>query len=80
MSGVSTGLLSILPERIQAIDTDTSRAAVRYSFEDGTPASYRDFFEIHPNSGWVRQLRPVNRSEIAKFDLFVKVRQLPQLS
>lgn len=73
ISGISSGLMSILPERIQAIDTDTSRAAVRYSFDDGTPSNYRDFFEIHPNTGWVRQSKPVNRSEVTKFDLLVKV-------
>ena len=74
VSGVTSGLLTLQPDRILAVDTDpSSRAAIRYSFQEGSPADYSDYFEINPNSGWVKQIKPANRSQVNKFDLIVKV-------
>ena len=58
-------------ERIQAVDTDsppTNKATVtqiRYSL---VPPS--DYFEVHPISGWIRQIRPVNEPQ--QIELTVK--------
>ena len=71
---MTSGLLTLQPDRILAVDTDpSSRAAIRYSFQEGSPADYSDYFEINPNSGWVKQIKPANRSQVNKFDLIVKV-------
>ena len=72
---MTSGLLSLKPDRILALDTDpSSRASIRYSFDQGSPSNYREYFEINPNSGWVKQIKPANRSLVNKFDLIVKVR------
>ena len=72
--GASTGglLLNLEPsERIQAVDTDsppTNKAStqqIRYSL---VPPS--DYFEVHPISGWIRQIRPVNEPQ--QIELTVK--------
>lgn len=72
---MTSGLLTLQPDRIAAIDTDpSSRAPIKYTFEEGTPSDFREYFEINPNSGWVKQIKAVNRSQVNKFDLIVKVR------
>ena len=71
-----SGLLPIQPDRIQAVDTDSNPAPIRYSFHDGKPSNYGDYFEIHPNSGLVRQIRPVRRSEVGHFDLVIRAEDL----
>lgn len=76
ISGVSTGVLAIHPERIQAIDADLSVASpIRYSLPEGSPEDYREYFEINPTSGWVRQLRPVVTSP-SKFELVVRAEEV----
>lgn len=71
---MTTGLLTLQPDRIVAIDTDpSSRASIKYTFEEGTPANFREYFEINPNSGWVKQIKAINSSQVNKFDLIVKV-------
>lgn len=73
---MTSGLLTLNPDRILAVDTDpSSRAAIRYSFEEGNPANFHEYFEINPNSGWVKQIKAANRSIVNKFDLIVKVRE-----
>ena len=54
------------------MDTESARAEIRYSLlsQDG---DYANYFEIHPFSGWIRQIRTVNRSLIEQFNLTVKV-------
>lgn len=78
--GVAAGLVSVQPDRIQAFDTDSYNAPIRYSFQDGSPGNFRDFFEIHPNSGLVRQIRPVRRSDTAQFNIVVKVMEMSLLT
>ncbi len=68
-------MLILQPDRILAVDTDpSSRAAIRYTLDEGSPANFRDYFEINPNTGWVKQIKPANRSQVNKFDLIVKVK------
>ena len=72
-SGLLSGILHIAPEKIQAIDMDSINAPIRYSFLSGSPANYRDFFEINPSTGAVKQVRPVDTSLAKRFDLIIKV-------
>lgn len=67
------GILAISPEKIQAVDMDSINAPISYSFLSGTPASYRDYFEINPSTGAVRQIKPVDTSVAKKFEIIVKV-------
>lgn len=66
-------MLSIRPEKIQAIDMDSMGAPIAYSFSNGSPSSYRKYFEIDPQSGVVKQIKPVDVSETKRFDIVVKV-------
>ncbi|KAG8040868.1 hypothetical protein G9C98_001856 [Cotesia typhae] len=81
-SGVLSGILNISPEKIQAVDMDSINAPIHYSFLSGNPQNYRDFFEINPNTGAVKQIRAVDttaveeseakRSATAKLTITVK--------
>lgn len=72
-SGVVAGVLSISPEKIQAVDMDTNNSPIIYSFLSGTPSSFRDYFTIDQNTGAVRQVRAVDTSVTKKFEIIVKV-------
>lgn len=74
-SGVLAGVLSISPEKIQAVDMDTLATPIVYSFLSGSPASFRDYFEINPSTGTVRQLRPADSSLVKKFEIIVKAEE-----
>ncbi|XP_064458342.1 cadherin-99C-like [Ornithodoros turicata] len=74
-SGVNTGILKIHPEDIRAEDRDSLRARIRYSFVNGTPAIYHNYFAIDPDSGFVRQLQPVDRSVGKNFVMVVKAEE-----
>ena len=76
-SGVSSGALRVLPEKIRAEDGDTLRSRIRYSFASGSPPSYREHFSIDPDTGIVRQTRPVQKSGEAAdlFDIAVKAEE-----
>ncbi|XP_046657764.1 cadherin-99C-like isoform X2 [Daphnia pulicaria] len=77
ISGVTSGLLTLKPDRILALDTDpSSLAPIRYTFDQGSPPNFREYFEINPNSGWVKQIKPANRSVVNKFDLIVKAEEM----
>ena len=79
-SGVLSGILNISPEKIQAVDMDSINAPVHYSFLSGSPQNYRDFFEINPNTGAVKQIRAVDTSVTKKFDIIIKVFKLTKSS
>ncbi|CAH1400263.1 unnamed protein product [Nezara viridula] len=72
-SGVLAGVLTISPEKIQAVDMDTLATPIVYSFLSGSPASFREYFEINPSTGTVRQVRPADSSFTKKFEIIVKV-------
>ena len=75
-SGVSSGALRVLPEKIRAEDGDTLRSRIRYSFASGSPPSFRQHFSIDPDTGIVRQTRPVQKGEgLDLFDIAVKAEE-----
>ncbi|XP_075975819.1 cadherin 99C isoform X3 [Anticarsia gemmatalis] len=74
-SGVLAGILSIEPEKIQAVDMDTLDARIRYSIESGEPDSYATYFAIDQNTGAVRQLVPVDTSIAKRFQLVIKAEE-----
>ncbi|XP_076651067.1 cadherin 99C isoform X1 [Halictus rubicundus] len=71
-SGVLSGILNISPEKIQAVDMDSINAPIHYSFLSGSPTNYRDFFEINPNTGAVKQIKAVDTTVTKKFDIIIK--------
>ncbi|XP_028178475.1 cadherin-99C, partial [Ostrinia furnacalis] len=77
-SGVLAGILTIEPEKIQAVDMDTLDAKIRYTIESGEPDSWATYFSIDPNSGAVRQLMPVDTSIAKKFQLVIKAEEVTE--
>lgn len=73
-SGAVAGILSLSPEKIQAVDMDTNNSPIVYSFLSGTPASFGEYFSIDATTGAVRQTRAVDTSVSKKFEIIVKVR------
>ena len=51
VSGVNEGVLAILPEKIMAEDQDTIRNEILYSFVEGTPNFFGDYFAIDQRTG-----------------------------
>ncbi|RVE54613.1 hypothetical protein evm_000734 [Chilo suppressalis] len=74
-SGVLAGILSIEPEKIQAVDMDTLDAKIRYSIESGEPDMWDKYFTIDSSTGAVRQLQPVDTSIAKKFQLVIKAEE-----
>lgn len=72
-SGVLSGILNISPEKIQAVDMDSINAPIHYSFLSGNPPNYREFFEINPNTGAVKQIKAVDTTVTKRFDIIIKV-------
>lgn len=77
-SGVLSGILNISPEKIQAVDMDTINSPIQYSFISGTPTNYKDFFEINPTSGAVRQIKPVDTAVTKKFDIIIRAQEVSE--
>ncbi|CAH2040674.1 unnamed protein product, partial [Iphiclides podalirius] len=74
-SGVLAGILSIEPEKIQAVDMDTLDARIQYSIESGEPDSWATYFAIDQNTGAVRQLVPVDTTIAKRFQLIIKAEE-----
>ncbi|XP_013173733.1 PREDICTED: protocadherin-15 [Papilio xuthus] len=77
-SGVLSGILSIEPEKIQAVDMDTLEAKIRYSIESGEPDSWATYFSIDQNTGAVRQLLPVDTTVAKRFQLVIKAEEITE--
>lgn len=78
-AGTLQGVLNIHPERIQAVDLDQISSPIRYSFLDGTPNSYSDYFEIDEQTGIVKQKKLVDSSVTARqFDIIVKAEEVSE--
>ncbi|XP_013142177.1 PREDICTED: protocadherin-15, partial [Papilio polytes] len=77
-SGVLAGILSIEPEKIQAVDMDTLEAKIRYSIESGEPESWGTYFSIDQNTGAVRQLLPVDTTIAKRFQLVIKAEEITE--
>ena len=69
----------VRPEKIRAEDKDTLRTEVEYSFltDSSIPNlnNFEKYFTIHPKTGIVSQIRPVDREETSEFNLLIKVRR-----
>ncbi|XP_063243672.1 cadherin-99C isoform X2 [Bacillus rossius redtenbacheri] len=78
-SGKLAGVLDVHPEKIQAVDMDMLNAPIRYSFLSGAPPSYSDYFDIDPQSGAVRQTRPVDTSVAKRFEIIVKAEEVSEM-
>ncbi|XP_052863564.1 cadherin-99C [Anopheles cruzii] len=79
-AGTLQGVLTVTPERIQAVDLDTISAPIRYSFLSGIPGSYGNYFEIDPQTGVLKQTRLVDASVTAKkFDIVVKAEEVSEM-
>jgi protocadherin-15 len=74
-SGILSGVLSVRPERIHAVDMDSLGRAVQYSFADGSPSTYNEYFEIDSRTGAVRQIRPVDTSVAKRFEMVVRAQE-----
>lgn len=57
------------------MDRDTLNAPIRYSFINGSPASFGHYFHIDTVSGLIKQVAPVDRSRAKLFTLIVKAEQ-----
>ncbi|GBP26752.1 Cadherin-99C [Eumeta japonica] len=77
-SGVLAGILSVEPEKIQAVDMDTINAKIKYSIESGEPESWSQYFTVDSNTGAVRQLKPVDTSVAKKFQLVIKAEEVTE--
>ncbi|CAH1132181.1 unnamed protein product [Ceutorhynchus assimilis] len=74
-AGVNQGILNISPEKIQAVDMDTINSPIKYSFVSGTPETYTQYFKIHPDTGAVHQIKPVESSTTKKFNIIIKAQE-----
>lgn len=52
---------------------DSINAPIHYSFLSGNPPNYREFFEINPNTGAVKQIKAVDTTVTKRFDIIIKV-------
>ncbi|XP_026731522.1 cadherin-99C [Trichoplusia ni] len=77
-SGVLAGILTVEPEKIQAVDMDTLDARIKYTIESGEPDSWASYFAIDQNTGAVRQLVPVDTSIAKKFQLVIKAEEVTE--
>ncbi|GFU49959.1 cadherin-99C [Trichonephila clavipes] len=75
-SGVMSGLLKVLPEPILAKDRDSLNSAIRYSFVNGTPSIYNEYFEMDPTSGRVRQLKALDRKVAKNLEIIIKAEEM----
>lgn len=78
-AGTLQGVININPERIQAVDLDTISSPIRYSFLNGSPGNYGEYFEIDEQTGIVKQIRVVDSSVTARqFDIIVKAEEVSE--
>ncbi|XP_063705684.1 cadherin-99C [Culicoides brevitarsis] len=79
-AGTLQGVLTVQPERIQAVDLDTISSPIKYSFLSGIPMSYDKYFEIDEQTGVLKQTKIVDASITArKFDIIVKAEEVSEL-
>ncbi|XP_053682890.1 cadherin-99C [Sabethes cyaneus] len=79
-AGSLQGVLTVSPERIQAVDLDTISSPIRYSFLSGIPGNYGDYFEIDSQTGVLKQTKLVDSSVTAKkFDIIVKAEEVSEM-
>lgn len=79
-SGSLQGVLSVLPEKIHAIDLDSIAAPIRYSFLSGMPGNYDDFFSIDEQTGVLKQIKAVDTTVAKRYELIVKAEEQSELN
>ncbi|KAG4067292.1 hypothetical protein HA402_000283 [Bradysia odoriphaga] len=77
-SGSLQGVLSVHPERIQAVDLDTISSPIQYTFLSGVPNNYNSFFEIDAQTGVLKQIKPVDTTVAKQFDIIVKAEEISE--
>lgn len=77
-AGSLEGVLSVKPERIQAVDLDTISAPIHYSFLSGQPANFRDYFEIDKHTGVLKHIKIVDANVANRFDIVVKAEEVSE--
>lgn len=77
-SGSLQGVLSVQPERIQAVDLDRISAPIRYAFTSGQPSTYADFFEIDNQTGVLKQIKIVDTTVAKRFDIVVRAQEVSE--
>ncbi|XP_030369787.1 cadherin-99C [Scaptodrosophila lebanonensis] len=75
-AGSLQGVLTVLPERIQAVDLDTISSRIRYSFANGMPGNYADYFEIDEETGILKQIKAVDTSTAKRYDIIVRAEEI----
>ncbi|XP_075146442.1 cadherin 99C [Haematobia irritans] len=75
-AGSLQGVLTVTPERIQAVDLDTISSPIKYSFASGMPGNYADYFEIDEQTGVLKQIKAVDTSTAKKYDIIVKAEEV----
>ncbi|XP_037944037.1 cadherin-99C-like [Teleopsis dalmanni] len=75
-AGSLQGVLTVTPERIQAVDLDTISSPIHYSFANGMPGNYADYFEIDEQTGVLKQIKAVDTSTAKKYDIVVKAEEV----
>ena len=76
VSGVQSGPLEVIPEKVHAEDQDTIRSTVEYEFLTGTPSDYANFFRINFQTGVVSQIAPVSRKSAQEYNITVKATEV----
>ena len=71
VSGVRAGVLDIAPDKVQAMDRDSLRSEVLYSFVSGQPSFYSDYFSIDRRTGVVRQIKSLDRTTASQFTMSI---------
>ena len=74
-SGQVAGVLDISPDTLHAMDRDSLRSKIQYSWVSGRPADYASYFIIDQRMGVVRQTRPVDRETVDQFVMEVRARE-----
>uniref|UniRef100_A0A336LX47 CSON004492 protein n=1 Tax=Culicoides sonorensis TaxID=179676 RepID=A0A336LX47_CULSO len=79
-AGTLQGVLTVQPEKIQAVDLDTISSPIKYSFLSGNPQNYDKYFEIDEQTGVLKQIKLVDSSVTArKFDIILKAEEVSEL-
>lgn len=78
-SGTLQGVLSVQPERIQAVDLDTISSPIKYTFLSGSPNNYGEFFEIDEQTGVLKQIKIVDTTVSKNFEIIVKAEEVSEM-
>ena len=71
ISGQIAGVLDIKPDTVHAMDQDSLRSEIRYSFVSGSPTNYKDYFSIDQRTGVIRQVKEVDREIVEEFEMVI---------